>query len=220
MGRYLQRRLTAASMSFRYFLEGAVTGFSLAAPIGPVGIMCVRRTLERDTRHALLIGLSAACCDMAYSCVAAFGLTLVSDFIAHQQYWIRLVGGILLLGIGFATLRSCRTSGAAIQAPPRHAWTVLSTAMLVFTNPLTLFGFAAAFAMIGIQDIVLHRVFALVLVAGVFFGSLTWFLLLTGLVHCFSDKVSKVGLPVVNRVAGSLLVLCGLYALWNGIKGL
>ena len=207
-------------MSFKHFLEGAVTGFSLAAPIGPVGILCVRRTLERDVRHALLIGLSAAACDMAYSCVAAFGLTLVSDFITHQQYWIRLVGGILLLGIGFGTLRSCRPAEKAIQAPPRHAWTVLSTAMLVFTNPLTLFGFAAAFAMIGIQDIVVHRVFALALVAGVFVGSLTWFLLLTGLVHCFSDQVRRIGLPVVNRVAGSLLVLCGLYALWNGIKGL
>jgi hypothetical protein len=89
----------------------------------------------------------------------------------HRWYWIRLVGGILLLGIGFGTLRWCRPAEKAIPAPPRHAWTVISTAMLVFTNPLTLFGFAAAFAMIGIQDIVVHRLSVLVLVAGVFFGS-------------------------------------------------
>jgi threonine/homoserine/homoserine lactone efflux protein len=207
-------------MSFMYLMEGAVIGLALAAPIGPVGILCIRRTLEHGARSGLVIGVSAACCDMVYSIVAAFGITLVSDFITLEQYWIRLVGGTILLVIGYAAFRAYPLADKAVQAPRGRTWTFLSTALLVFTNPLTLFAFAAAFAVIGVKNIVGHPVSGLMLVAGVFFGSLTWFVLLTGLVHFFKAKVMRVGLAPMNRVAGALLMLCGLYALWNGIEGL
>ncbi len=207
-------------LNVRYLSEGAVIGSSLAAPIGPVGILCVRRTLEHGARHGLPIGLSAAACDLAFSSVAAFGITLVADFIAAEQYWIRLIGGLVLLGVGYSTLRTRPAPEKAAERPGSHTWSVVSTALLVFTNPLTFFGFVAAFAMIGIGDIVAYRFLGLLLVAGVFLGSLTWFVLLIGLVRFFHETVRRVALPLVNRVAGSLLVLCGLYALWNGIKGL
>jgi threonine/homoserine/homoserine lactone efflux protein len=207
-------------MNFMYFVEGAVIGFSLAAPIGPVGILCVRRTLEHGARYGLVIGVSAASCDMVNSIVAAFGITLVSDFITLEQYWIRLVGGIILLVIGYAAFRPHSLADKAMKVPGGHTWTFLSTALLVFTNPLTLFAFAAAFAVIGVKNIVGHPVSGLMLVVGVFFGSLTWFVLLAGLVHSFKEKVMRVGITLVSRVAGSLLILCGLFALWNGISGL
>jgi threonine/homoserine/homoserine lactone efflux protein len=207
-------------MNFIHLLEGIVIGFSFAAPIGPVGILCVRRTLEHGARYGLVIGVSAASCDMVDSIVAAFGITLVSDFMTLEQYWIRLVGGIILLVIGFGTFRNRPLADQAARAPHGHTWAFFSTALLVFTNPLTLFAYAAAFAIIGLKDIVGHPSAGLMLIAGVFSGSLTWFILLTGLVHVFKEKVMRVGLPLVNRVAGSMLMLCGLYALWNGIRGL
>jgi threonine/homoserine/homoserine lactone efflux protein len=207
-------------MNFMYFVQGAFLGFSLAVPIGPVGILCVRRTLEHGARYGLVIGVSAASCDMVSSIVAAFGITLVSDFITLEQYWIRLVGGIILLVIGYCAFRAHPLADKAVEAPSRHTWTFLSTALLVFTNPLTLFAFAAAFAVVGVKDIVGHPAAGLMLVAGVFFGSLTWFVLLAGLVTFFKEKVMQIGLTLVNRVEGSLLTLCGLYALWNGIRGL
>jgi len=207
-------------MNLIYLLEGAVIGFSLAAPIGPVGILCVRRTLEHGARYGLAIGVSAASCDMINSIVAAFGITLVSDFITLEQYWIRLVGGIILLAVGYGVFCAHPVAGAALKAPRGRTWTFFSTALLVFTNPLTLFAFAAAFVVIGVKHIVGHPVFGLMLVVGVFFGSLTWFVLLVGLTHFIKDKVMRVGLTLVNRIVGSLLMLCGLYALWNGIRGL
>jgi threonine/homoserine/homoserine lactone efflux protein len=203
-----------------YFLEGVIVGFSLAAPIGPVGILCVRRALEHGARYGLVIGVSAAACDMVNGIVAAFGITLVSDFITLEQYWIRLVGGIILLVIGYCAFRTHSLAHKAVEAPHSHTWTFLSTALLVFTNPLTLFAFAAAFAVIGVKNIVGHPGAGLMLVAGVFFGSLTWFVLLAGLVHFFREKVMQVGLTLVSRIAGSLLIFCGLFALWNGIRGL
>jgi threonine/homoserine/homoserine lactone efflux protein len=207
-------------MNFIYFLEGAVIGFSLAAPIGPVGILCVRRTLEHGARHGLVIGVSAASCDMVNGIIAAFGIKLVSDFITLEQYWIRLVGGIILLVMGYIVCRAQPLADQVVMAPRGHTWTFFSTALLVFTNPLTFFAFAAAFAVIGVKHIVGHPVSGLMLVTGVFFGSLTWFVLLAGLVHFFKEKVMRVGLTLVNRVAGALLMLCGLLALWNGIRGL
>ena len=207
-------------MDFVYFLQGAVIGFSLAAPIGPVGILCVRRTLEHGARYGLVIGVSAACCDVVYSIVAAFGITLVSDFVTLEQYWIRLVGGTILLVIGYGVFRTHPPVDKAVKAPRGHTWVVFSTALLVFTNPLTLFAFAAAFAVIGVKNIVGHPVSGLMLVGGVFFGSLTWFILLTGFVHLFKEKVIRVEFTLVNRAAGALLMLCGLYALWNGIGAL
>jgi threonine/homoserine/homoserine lactone efflux protein len=207
-------------MNFIHLVEGAVIGFFLAAPLGPVGILCVRRTLERGVRYGLVIGVSAACCDMVYSIVAAFGITFVSDFITLEKYWIRLVGGIILLVMGYVAFRAYPLADKALRVPRGRTWTFLSTALLVFTNPLTLFAFAAAFAVIGVKDIVGHPISGLMLVAGVFSGSLTWFVLLAGLVHFFKEKVMRVGLTLVNRVAGALLMLCGLYALWNGIRGL
>ena len=157
---------------------------------------------------------------MVSSIVAAFGITLVSDFITLEQYWIRLVGGMILLAIGYAAFRPHSLADKGMKAPGSHTWTFFSTALLVFTNPLTLFAFAAAFAVIGVKHIVGHPVSGMMLVAGVFFGSLTWFVLLAGLVHSFKEKVMRVGLTLVSRVAGSLLMLCGLFALWNGIRGL
>jgi threonine/homoserine/homoserine lactone efflux protein len=207
-------------MSFIYFLEGVVIGFSLAAPIGPVGILCVRRTLEHGVRYGLLIGVSAASCDMVSSFVAAFGIALVSDFIALEQYWIRLVGGIILLVMGYIVCRTRPLADKAVRAPRGHTWTLFSTALLVFTNPLTLFAFAAAFAVIGVKNIVGYPLSGLMLVAGVFVGSLTWFVLLARLVHSFKKKVMRAGLTLVNQVAGALLMLCGLYAYCNGIRGL
>ena len=207
-------------MNFMYFVEGAVIGFSLAAPIGPVGILCVRRTLEHGARYGLVIGVSAAACDMVNGIVAAFGIRLVFDFITLEQYWIRLLGGIILLVMGYIVCGARPLADKVVTAPAGHMWTFFSTALLVFTNPLTLFAFAAAFAVIGVKNIVGHPISGLMLVAGVFFGSLTWFVLLAGLVHFFKEKVMRVGLTLVNRVAGALLMFCGLFALWNGVGGL
>jgi threonine/homoserine/homoserine lactone efflux protein len=207
-------------MNLLYFLEGALIGFSLAVPVGPVGLLCLRRTLENGTTYGLVIGVSAACCDLVNGAVAAFGVTLISGFVTLQQHWISLIGGILLLLIGFGAFRTHLLKNPAVQPRGGYSWAIVSTALLVFTNPLTIFAFAAAFAFIGIKDVASHPVSGLMLLAGVFLGSLTWFVLLASLVHLFREKVMRVGLTLVNRVAGGLMMVCGLYALWNSVMGL
>ena len=207
-------------MNSMYFLQGAVIAFLLAIPIGPIGILCIRRTLEHGARYGLEIGVSAAFCDMMSSIVAAFGVTLVSDFITLERHWIRLVGGIILLVIGYGAFRLHPLAEKGRKRRCGHAWAFISTALLAFTNPLALFAFAAAFAAVGVDKSVGHPVSGVMLVAGVFFGSLTWFVLLAWLVHCFKEKVMRAELTLINRAAGVLLMLCGFYAVGSGIRGL
>ena len=182
-------------MEVVHFLKGAAIGFSLAAPVGPVGILCIRRTLENGGRFGLVIGVSAAVCDMVYGIVAAFGVTLVSHFIVDHEFWIRLVGGIILLAIGQHVFRR---RSVAERDMGGHVRAFFSTALLVFSNPLTLFGFAAAMAIVGTRGIVGDPVAGTMLVGGVFVGSLVWFVLLTGLARIFKDRIMRVGIVVVN----------------------
>jgi threonine/homoserine/homoserine lactone efflux protein len=110
---------------------------------------------------------------MVNGIVAAFGITRISDFIALEQCWIRLVGGIILLVIGFSAFRTHQFTDKAPKAPRGRTWAFFSTVLLALTNPLTLVAFAADFAVIGVKNIVGRPVSGLMLVASVFLGSLT-----------------------------------------------
>src|SRR5664279_2880627 len=93
-------------MGLTDFLKGIFVGFAMAIPIGPIGIMCIRKTLTEGRLRGLIIGLGAATADLLYGCVAAFGLTIISSTLMNEKVWIRLVGGGLLLFLGIRTFRA------------------------------------------------------------------------------------------------------------------
>lgn len=207
-------------MNFIFLLKGIAIGFSLAAPVGPVGVLCIRRTLAHGSKRGLIIGLSAASADMMYGLVAAFGVTLISQFISQEQHWIRLIGGILLLILGYRTFFSHPLTDTALSGKNGHTRIFVSTFFLTLTNPMTFFAFAAVFAGIGLDKTLGFHGYSLFLVAGIFLGSLIWFTLLTSLVHFFRDIITTDGLVIINKIAGSLLALFGVIAVWSGIRGL
>lgn len=206
-------------MEFIYLLRGLAIGFSLAAPVGPIGVLCIRRALAYGSKRGLIVGLSAACADMTYGIVAAFGVTLISNFIFTNQNLIRIVGGILLLFLGYHSFRSHPAKDTESNNSNGHARAFISTFFLTLTNPMTLFAFAAVFAAIGLERIIGDYSLASFLVVGVFLGSFCWFSLLTTLVHFFREKISTDGIALVNKIAGSLLILFGIIALCSGIIG-
>jgi threonine/homoserine/homoserine lactone efflux protein len=195
------------------FLKGLVIGFSLAAPIGPVGMMCIRRTLADGQLRGFVSGLGAATADSVYAIVAAFGLTLVSNFIVQQEYWIRLVGGILLIALGLRTLLVHAAERVNKNGGNGHASAYVSMFLLTFTNPMTLFAFAVVFAGMGAGSAVGDTLTSSFLVAGVFSGSALWFLFITSAVHFYKDKFKVWGLKAINIVAGSFILLCGIIIL-------
>lgn len=199
-------------MELMVFIKGIFIGFAMAVPIGPIGIMCIRKTLTEGRLRGLIIGFGAATADLLYGSVAAFGLTIVSDMLISQRIWIRLVGGSLLLFMGVKIFR-------AQSANPKfhiHSSSILrsylTTILLTLTNPLSIFAFIAVFAALGLgYD--LSNFSATTLVTGVFIGSSLWFLLLSSSATFFRKKLDLVRLRWVNRIAGILIIFSGVAAI-------
>jgi len=199
-------------MGLTDFLKGIFIGFAMAIPIGPIGIMCIRKTLTEGRLRGLIIGLGAATADLLYGCVAAFGLTIISNTLISQRIWIRLVGGALLLFLGVRTFRAQPTDPKFRIHSSGMLASYLYTVFLTLTNPLTIFAFIAVFAALGLGS-GLGYFSASALVAGVFIGSCLWFLLLSSGVTLFRKKLDLVGLRWVNRIAGILIIISGVIAM-------
>jgi len=199
-------------MALTDFLKGIFIGFAMAVPIGPIGIMCIRKTLIEGRIRGLIIGLGAATADLLYGCVAAFGLTVISSTLKSQRIWIRLVGGALILFLGVRTYRARPTDPKFQIHSSGMLASYLYTVFLTLTNPLTIFAFIAVFAALGLGS-GLGYFSASALVAGVFIGSSLWFLLLSSGVTLFRKKLDIVGLQWVNRIAGILIIISGVIAI-------
>ena len=193
------------------FLRGLLIGLSIAAPVGPIGVLCIRRTLAEGRVAGLVSGLGAATADMLFGCVAGFGLTFISGVLLEQQLWLRLVGGLFLCYLGVRTLLSRPAEVAATAQGKGLLAAYTSTLFLTATNPLTIFAFAAIYA--GLGAAVGNYGAALTLVSGVFTGSVLWWLLLSGGVSLFRAKFDALSLLWVNRVSGVVIVGFGLFAL-------
>jgi len=203
-----------------HLIKGLAIGFSLAAPVGPVGILCIRRTLTQSSLRGLIVGLAAASADMVYGIVAAFGITLISNFVSNHIYFIRIFGGILLLILGYRAFHSHPVTESRTNGINSIARTYLSAFILTLTNPFTLFAFAAVFAGLGLERTAGNCTSTGMLILGVFLGSLCWFTLLCTLAHFFKEKISTDGIVLVNKTAGILLILFGFIALISGLVGL
>jgi threonine/homoserine/homoserine lactone efflux protein len=194
------------------FLQGMLIGFSIAAPVGPIGILCIRRGLSDGPRIALVTGLGAATADALYGCVAALGLTSISAFLAGQQRWLALAGGIFLCYLGIRTFLS-EPPKAAGEANERGLLNVyVSSLFLTLTNPSTILSFAAIFAGVGLGKAPDFRA-ALSLVAGVFVGSAMWWLILSNGVALLRERVTSAWMQKINRLSGCFLFAFGIYAL-------
>jgi len=196
-------------MDYIFFLKGIAIGFGMAIPIGPIGILCIRKTLTEGRLRGLVIGLGAATADLFYASIAAFGLTFISDTLVSQRFWIRLVGGALLLFLGIKIFRALPTDPKIPINNGGILRSYLTTVFLTLTNPITIFAFLAVFAALGL-DSELKFFSAIVLVAGVFIGACLWFILLSSGTILFRSKLDLDGLRWVNKIAGVLIIISGL----------
>lgn len=198
-------------MIFAFFLKGALVGFLTAVPIGPIGIICIRKTLTEGRLRGMIVGLGAATADLVYGYVAVFGLTFISDTIDSQRIWIRLIGGIVFLFLGFRTLRTQPPNPGVQITGAGMLKSYISIFFLTLTNPLTVFTYIGAFSALDLAE-GLRSFSSSLLVAGVFTGSALWFLLLNSIVILFRKKLDLTGLRWVNRIAGILIFSAGIFA--------
>jgi threonine/homoserine/homoserine lactone efflux protein len=196
-----------------FFLRGLAVGFSIAAPVGPIGVLCIRRTITEGRSAGLVSGLGAATADAFYGSIAGFGLTLVSDWLVGQQSWLRLAGGAFLLYLGIRTFLSRPAEQAAPSQRSGLAGAYTTTFFLTLTNPLTILSFAAVFAGLGLATVAGDYLAATSLVVGVFTGSALWWLLLSGGVSMLRSRFSPQSMRWVNRISGGMITIFGLLAL-------
>jgi threonine/homoserine/homoserine lactone efflux protein len=199
-------------MPLGFMFKGLVIGFSIAAPVGPIGILCIRRSLSDGRQVGLATGLGAATADAMYGCVAGFGLTAISSFLVGQRFWLGLVGGVFLCYLGVRTLLSRPAEEAAEVAGNGPLAAYLSTLFLTLANPMTIMSFVAVFAGFGLGASPNYWS-ASTLVAGVFAGSAVWWLLLSTGVALFRARLGAGWMLTVNRLSGGALLGFGLYAL-------
>ncbi len=194
------------------FIKGLIVGLSIAVPVGPIGVLCIRRTLAQGRIVGLLSGLGAATADALYGGIAGFGLTFLSDFLIGQKFWLHLIGGGLLCILGVHTfLSKPAEQGTPIEGSSfRNAY--LSTFFLTLTNPLTLLFFAAVFAGLGIGSERHHFIAAGILVSGVFIGSAMWWVVLIGFTGLLQGLFNFRRQQWLNRISGLIIIGFALYA--------
>ena len=202
-------------------VQGIVLGFSIAAPVGPIGVLCIRRTLQNGFKSGLASGLGAASADAVYGAIAAAGLTLAADFLAKRQIWMGILGGAFLLFLGVRIFLNPppEADGQDLETN-KLGGDYLSTFLLTLSNPITIFSFAVMFGGLsaGAGDRV--RIGAFVLVLGVFSGSALWWLGLSTSVNYFRKKFSVGVMQWVNRLAGAVIVGFGLVMLGRALTPL
>lgn len=200
-------------MAVFFLLQGIVIGFSIAAPVGPIGVLCMRRTLAEGPLCGFVSGLGAATADAVYGAIAGLGLTFVSSVLIAQQMWIRGLGGIFLcwLGVRIFMSQPCQEDAALTERSLLGAFA--STFLLTLTNPMTILSFGAIFAGLGIGYAQGNYVCAGFLVLGVFLGSALWWLTLSGTVGLVRSRVSPRVLTWLNRIAGSIVTGFGILAI-------
>ncbi len=202
-------------MDITFLLKGLLIGFSIAAPVGPVGVLCIRRTLVAGRASGLVSGLGAATADALYGSVAAFGIVFISDLLVSQQYWLHLVGGLFLCYLGVRTLISHPSEGDTRSVEKGLFSAYISTFFLTLTNPLTILSFASVFAGLGLAGARRDYLSSASLVAGVFTGSACWWLLLSWGVSLFRQRFTVRMLRWANITSGIIIIGFGLIALFT-----
>jgi len=200
-------------MDLTFLQSGLLIGMSIAAPIGRLGLLCIRRTLAEGRLSGIVSGLGAATADAIFGCIAAFGLTVISGILIDQQIWLRLAGGLLLSYLGIRIIRDNPGKQMALAGGNCLIASYVSALFLTLTNPMTIFSFAAFFASWDLASEPASSMSAWALVSGVFIGSSLWWLILSITVGAFQEKIDEQGLTWVNRVSGAVITGFGLFAI-------
>lgn len=200
-------------MDIVLFIKGIVAGFIIAAPVGPVGILCVQRTLSHGLVIGLAPGVGGAVADTIFGAVAAFGLTFIADVLIRNDTWMRLGGGVLLLILG---IHGCLKRVSQESAPPSVRGAMgdaISAFMLTVTNPITILTFSPVFLAVGAVVAKDDRAAAWTLILGVLAGSCLWWLVLCLLASLFRKRLNASRMVIIHRVSAGLILFFGVLVL-------
>lgn len=195
-----------------FFLKGIVAGFIVAVPVGPVAMMCIRRTLATNVISGYATGFGAAFADTLYAIIAAYGISFIADILFTNDFWFRLIGGCIL----------CLMAARMLSAPPAENTApdteklfgdFVSALVITGTNPITLIAFGVIFTSIGVATAGDNYEWAEALIAGVFVGSAVWWAMLSALAAISRRWIGELSLTWINRVSAVVILACGVLIL-------
>jgi threonine/homoserine/homoserine lactone efflux protein len=191
--------------------RGLLLGFTIAATVGPISLLTIRRTLAHGRVYGLASGLGVALADSTYAAIAAFGLTAITSVLVGGRTLLGLVGGTFLVLLAIRTMRSRPAEVAVVAERPGLVAAFGSIFGLTMTNPMTILSFAGLFAGLGLTGT--GGADAALLVVGVFLGSASWWVILTAVVASLRTRVTLGALTWVNRISGAAILAFGMVAI-------
>lgn len=198
-------------------LKGFAVGFAIAVPVGPIGVLCIRRSLAHGAQAGLAVGMGAAFADAFYGAVAGFGLSTVSAHLLAMEEVLGIVGGLVLITLGLRTVLA-EPSHTPASVTGKSLWSAfLGTFLLTLTNPATILSFLAIFAGLGLAT-ELSPLGASVFVLGVLLGSAAWWLILSNVAGSLRGHMNRDWMQTLNRLSGSLVLLFGLGVLLLSLR--
>lgn len=198
-------------MSFDLIIKGIIIGISVSAPLGPIGVLCIQKTLNKGMLAGFISGIGAAAADTLFAAIAGFGLTFISDFLSSHQLYLRIIGGLFLIFIGFKVFYTNTIKQVRMQrrSKGRAISEFLSVFFLTLSNPITIIFFGAVFAGLGLVDSNASSAHATALVLSILTGAVIWWISLAFIVNFFRKKIRLRSLWWINKIAGALIVLLG-----------
>lgn len=206
-------------MGLEFLYKGLLLGFSVAAPVGPIGILCTNRTLNKNFISGFVSGLGAATADLIYGLIAGLGLTIISNFLIEQKMWIQLMGLIFLICLGIRIiLKKEKDLELSTSAGLGLTKDYFSALFLTITNPITILFFVAVFAGLGLSNSMNESSSVIQLILGVFLGSSAWWLFLRLLTHKLKKRIGKNILRKIDLASGLLILSFGILLSINMIN--
>lgn len=201
-------------MGMYYVLDGVLIGLLATIPLGPIGVLCIQRTLSKGRWSGFISGLGAAASDSIYAIIASFSLSYVVNFIEKQMLWLQIFGVVLLLFLGFKIFYTNPAVELRRQRNKTSGYLqdFASTFFLTISNPLYVFLFIGFFAGFRIVEAKNHIVYQLLVVGGVFLGAALWWFLLSSIVNLFRSKINLRRLWWINKIAGGTIVVLVIIA--------
>lgn len=196
-----------------FICKGVLIGFSIAAPVGPVGILCIRRSVTYGKSIGFVSGLGAACADSCYGLIAGVSVGTLATFADQHRTILALIGGLMLSVAGFYTMTSIPLLRSPTPVKANYGKAFFSTFLITLTNPMTVATFIAVFAGLGVASEITSFNKVAEIVFGILIGSTLWWLLLSTVAASFGVRLGLRGLLWINRVSGFLIGCFGLYAL-------
>lgn len=194
------------------FVKGIIIGLLVSAPLGPIGIMCIQRTLNRGYMSGFISGLGAAAADILFAVIAGFGLSIIINFIEEKHIYFQILGGLFVLYIGFRIFNTNPVKQLRLQKMNRTRLSqdFVSIFLLTISNPLAIFLFIAIMAALKVANHMLSIFELSILVAGVAGGAILWWFVLASIANRFRKKIRLKSIWWLNKITGSVVFLFGL----------